>query len=312
MKKAYKVIFFRKKIIRIGWLLLASAAIVFFGEYLIVDPFVFLLQKAGLGEVSHVLPENWLQSIGDSLKRLLRTAVIVGAALIPIRYLLKEKISFIGLVFDQKWALKILEGIAFGFLVQWISIALMTANGWYVFEGWSWDYERKILILPAILYSIVFCLETSVIEEFLFRGLLFNLFRWRYSTWTGVLVSSFVFGILHFQGYSSAFPVWLSILSSVFVGLLFVQAYLLYNSLWLPLGLHFGWHLAMRMLASVGLQADESIFIVAKVDGPAMLVSTKAGGAGLFELIGAVVVSIILWVIYLIKSGRIKKWISLN
>ncbi len=80
-------------------------------------------------------------------------------------------------------------------------------------------------------------------------------------------------------------------------GFLFAQAFLLFRSLWLPFGLHAGWHLAMRLLGSVGLNSDEAVFMITKVEGPAMLVSTKAGGAGLFELIGVLLVSGILFLI---------------
>ena len=78
-------------------------------------------------------------------------------------------------------------------------------------------------------------------------------------------------------------------------GFLFAQAYLLYNKLWLPLGIHFAWHFAARTLGSTGVPASEAAILVTEVKGPTLLVVTKAGGASVFELVGVAVVSLIIW-----------------
>jgi len=192
---------------------------------------------------------------------------------------------------------ELLLGIGLGFLVQFMSIVLMRSFGWFELIGFSWNYHSISFFAPAILFTLVFCIETGIIEEVIFRGFLFNIFEARYSKTIAIIVSSVLFGFVHFSGFEGKFAWWMSITSSLAAGFVFAQAFLLFRSLWLPFGLHAGWHFAMRLLGSVGLSSDEAVFMVTKVEGPAILVSTKAGGAGLFELIGIIIVSLIMFMI---------------
>lgn len=298
MKNYYSdKVFFSKKGIRLIWAILAVITLIVIGEVLFVDPFAKLLSKIGLSEVTGTVAQTWPESIGDSIKRIVRTGIVVISTLLVLKYLLKKPASFIGIDFLNNRYKELLLGIGLGFLVQIVSIALMTSMGWFQLIGFSWNFHSISFFAPAILYTIIFCIETGVIEEVLFRGFLLNIFEYRYSTKIGVIVSSVLFGLIHFSGFDGDFAWWMSIISSLATGFIFAQAFLLFRSLWLPFGLHAGWHLAMRLLGSVGLNSDEAIFMVTKVEGPAMLVSTKAGGAGLFELIGVIIVSLILFLI---------------
>ena len=288
--------------IRIIWPLIFLITAILLGEFLIVRPATTILLKAGLAEVTTVLPQNWKEATGDSIKRILRIAIVLTSAIMVVKFVLKKQLTFLGLTFNRKLFTHIFLGIALGFLVQLVSIILMAMMGWYHISGFAWQFDSHVLLLPAILYSLVFCLETGVIEETFFRAYLLNIFRHRYTATLGIIVSSLFFGIAHFSGFHAEFAWWMSVISSLAAGFLFAQAYLIYNSLWLPIGLHAGWHLAMRVLGSTGLNPDEAIFLATRVDGPALLVSTKAGGAGLFELVGLMVVSTILLLIKLRRN----------
>ena len=119
----------------------------------------------------------------------------------------------------------------------------------------------------------------------------------RYNLKIGVVVSSIVFGLLHFSGTNSEFPWWMSLISATIAGFIFAQAYLLFNNIWAPLGLHFAWHFAARTLGTPGVNPEEACFLVTNVDGPILLVVTKAGGASIFELIGVGLCSLIIFLI---------------
>lgn len=298
-------LFFSQKGIRLIWPALTVIILIVIGEILFVDPFGKLLSKIGFSEVKGAIAHNWSESLGDSLKRILRSIIVVFSTLLVLRFLLKKSLSFIGIDFKRKRAWELLLGVGFGFLVQFISIALMISMGWFELIGFSWNYHSISFFAPAILFTLIFCIETGIIEEVIFRGFLFNIFEIRYSTIIAIVVTSVLFGLAHFSGFEGEFAWWMSVLSSLVTGVLFAQAFLLFRSLWLPFGLHAGWHLAMRLLGSVGLRSDEAVFMVTKVDGPALLVSTKAGGAGLFELIGVIIVSLtmILFKKYYVKES---------
>lgn len=281
--------------VRIVWLLASLFSLIFISEFLIVDPLTILIKKIGLSEVTSVLPENWSQAIGDSVKRIIRTIGVVISAIVVIKYLYNKNIKLIGIYFNNQSVKYVFYGIALGFLVQVVSIILMLIFGWYKITGFTWQFNSLSFILAAIFYSIIYCLETGVIEEVIFRGFIFNIFERRHSTNIAIIVSSIIFGILHFSGFNQEFSWLMSITSSLFVGIMLAQAYLLFRNIWFPIGIHFAWHLAARTLGSVGLNSDEAILLVTKVKGPSLLVSTKAGGAGLFELFGVVLVMIILF-----------------
>lgn len=49
----------------------------FAGEFIFVDSFVKLLPKIGLSEVTGVIAKNWSESLGESLKRIIRSVVVL-------------------------------------------------------------------------------------------------------------------------------------------------------------------------------------------------------------------------------------------
>lgn len=69
---------------------------------------------------------------------------------------------------------------------------------------------------------------TPVVEEFLFRGIIFDKLRSRWSIIVGLVVSSFIFGLLHFN-----------LLGAFLVGIVLCILYLETKSLFVPIGIHF-------------------------------------------------------------------------
>ena len=290
-------ILFSIKGTRLIWSILVVILLIIFGELVVVDSFLKFSPNIGLSEVTGTVAQNWAESIGDSIKRILRSGIVLLSIYLTVKYVVKKPNLYIGFDFKKSRLKELFIGISLGFLVQIISILLMSSMGWFEITDFSWNFNPTSFFAPAILYTIIICIETGITEEASFRGFLLNLIEQRYSKNTGVIISSVIFGLVHFSGFSNQFAWWMSIISSLATGFLFAQAFLLFRNLWLPFGLHAGWHLAMRFLGSVGLNPEESVFLITKVDGPIMLVSTKAGGAGLFELIGVVIAALIMYII---------------
>jgi len=297
ISRNFNFLIYSKKGLRLIWPILGVVLLIVIGEVLFVDPFGRLLSILGLSKVTSTIAQNWSESLGGSLKRIFRSIAVVVSILLVLKHLLNKSHSYIGIDFSKKRLKDVFIGIGFGFLVQIISIILMKSFGWFELTGYSWNFHPSSFFLPAILFLITYCIETGIIEEIIFRGFLLRIFEDRYSTKIAVIVSSAFFGLMHFSGLNNEFAWWMSIISSFAVGLVFTQAFLFSRSLWLPFGFHAGWHLAMSLLGSDGLNYNEAIFLVTKVSGPAFFVSTKAGGAGLFELIGVLTVSLILYLI---------------
>jgi membrane protease YdiL (CAAX protease family) len=286
--------------LRAVWVIAACVGLIVLGEILIVDPLGSLLEKIGLGAVSGDSPDGWSSAAGSVLKRMARVAVVLGGVHLVLRLLAGSSLASIGLRVTRRAGCDAFLGIGLGFLIQAVSVLLAFAFGWYRVEGFSWEYASLSLLGAAGFYGFFYSVETAAVEEVLFRGFLLHLLRLRSGTVSAVAVSSGLFGLLHFSGLGNEFPWWMSILSATAVGLLFAQAYLAHGTLWVPMGIHFGWHMAARLLGSVGVEPGEALLLVTDVRGPALFVSSRSGGAAVFELVGVVLASLILWK----RSGR--------
>jgi membrane protease YdiL (CAAX protease family) len=281
--------------VRAVWVVAACVGLIVLGEVLVVDPFGSVLEKAGLRAFSGDSPDGWSSAVGSVLKRMARVAVVLGGVYLVLRLLEKTSLSSLGLGPVRHQPRLALYGIGLGFLVQMVSVLLASVFGWYEVVGLSWEHASASLVGAAAFYAFFYSVETAVVEEVLFRGLLLQVVGRRAGMAAGIALSSIVFGLAHFPGLGSDFPWWMSLLSATAAGLVLAQAYVLHGSLWVPMGIHFGWHMGARLLGSVGVAPGEALLLVTDVDGPALLVSSRAGGAAAFELVGVALVSLILW-----------------
>ena len=290
-------LFYSGQQIRLIWPIVTVILIIVLGELLIVDPFGKLLILLGLSESQVSNAQEWSQAIYEFLKRGLRSLIVVIAVWFSLKFLMKKPFTFAGFSLNQGWFSQLLIGVFLGFVIQFTALILMALFGWYSIEGVLWDFLSVGTLLPALLFAFVFSAETGILEESIFRGFFMNSLAERYNLKIGVVVSSIAFGLVHFSGTTNEFPWWLSLISATITGFIFAQAYLLFNNIWVPLGLHFAWHFAARILGTPGVNQEEACFLVTDVDGPILLVVTKAGGASIFELIGVGLCSLIIFLL---------------
>jgi len=262
--------------LRLPVALVVFVLLVLLSEILVVDQFEHLTALIKIN--AHTF---------DALKRVLRIVVILFSVVIFGKYIINKPLGFFGFV-KHRIFLNLLLGVVLGFTCQLVAGMIMHFAGWYKVTGFVWNYNDIIVWMGSIIYALIFCIETGFIEEVVFRGVLLNLVRKRYNNTIGIVVSSVVFGMLHFSGFDLGFPWWLSVLSSVLAGWLFAESYLLFGNIWLPMSFHASWHFAMRVLGTPGVEAEDALLLVTEVNGPAMWVATKSGGAGLVEVAGMI------------------------
>ncbi|MGM9950488.1 MAG: lysostaphin resistance A-like protein [Lysinibacillus sp.] len=89
--------------------------------------------------------------------------------------------------------------------------------------------ERPTMFVFLLMF-VSLCIFTPIWEEFFFRGILFRRLALRYRTTTSAVVSSLVFGLLHFGGNS--------IFHAFLVGILFCYIYASTQNIWVPVILH--------------------------------------------------------------------------
>jgi membrane protease YdiL (CAAX protease family) len=84
-------------------------------------------------------------------------------------------------------------------------------------------------------------------EELLCRGYAFQILMSRLGPLATVLPMGALFGLLHARNPHAT---WLSIANTAGFGMLFGYAYVRSRDLWLPIGLHFGWNLALPLFGA--------------------------------------------------------------
>jgi membrane protease YdiL (CAAX protease family) len=108
---------------------------------------------------------------------------------------------------------------------------------------------------PDFLNGSWWTLKSVLYEELLFRGALLFLAIKYFGKLRGIFLSSIVFGIYHWFSYNvfGDIPQMLSIFIITGVGgLVFAWAFVKTQSLYLPIGLHFGWNLVSVVVFSQG------------------------------------------------------------
>ncbi|MGI5290474.1 CPBP family intramembrane glutamic endopeptidase [Nonomuraea polychroma] len=87
-----------------------------------------------------------------------------------------------------------------------------------------------------------FMAAAAVTEELLFRGVLFRIVEELTGTWTAMTLTGVLFGLSHLFNPNAS--LWGAISIAISAGGMLAAAYAATRTLWLPIGLHFGWNFA--------------------------------------------------------------------
>ncbi|WP_430884429.1 lysostaphin resistance A-like protein [Fusibacter sp. JL216-2] len=148
----------------------------------------------------------------------------------------------------------------------------------------------------AFLEVVCLVLSFALLEEFLFRGVIFRLIKMRHSSKAALIVSSLIFSVAHFG--NDAFNI-MSLLSILLLGLLLGLVYSRTQSLWLVTCLHFAWNYTQVFFGTVlsGTRMfDQGVFFHSELLGPDII---SGGAFGPENSIFAVLV--LLGVIFLVN-----------
>jgi uncharacterized protein len=162
---------------------------------------------------------------------------------------------------------EILGGLGIGISLFCSVMGVLWAIGSYHASGWGH--------IPNLPSTVVFTVLAGVLEEILFRGLLFRLFSRLVGTWSALLVTAAFFGAAH-AGNRGA-TVGSSVAIAIEAGILLGASYAMTNRLWLPIGLHIGWNFSEGAVFGMTLSGNamEPGMIRGTLQGPSLL----TGGA---------------------------------
>lgn len=143
-----------------------------------------------------------------------------------------------------------------------------------------------------------FMAAAAVTEEVLFRGVLFRFIERGAGTWIAVVASSVLFGLWHLPNPNASL-LGIAIITVGAGGLLAV-AYMATRSLWLPIGIHFGWNLAASAIFSTEVSGNGTPagLLDATTSGPLLVTGGDFGPeASLYSLVFLVLATLAyLWV----------------
>jgi len=183
-------------------------------------------------------------------------------------------------------------GILIGFVMQSLAIFVIYLNGNY---GIVAQNPISYILLP---FTIMF--TVAIIEEILFRGILFRIMEEKLGTYISLAISSLIFGILHLANPHS------SVLSSICIitaGFLFGAAFIYKRNLWFPIAIHFAWNFTQSGIFGAitsGNEKTKSLF-EAKIQGPEYITGGEFGPEG---SIHATIICLIATLIFLFLNHK--------
>lgn len=117
----------------------------------------------------------------------------------------------------------------------------------------------------------------AVSEELIFRGVLFRILEERLGTWLSLVLTGLLFGLMHLGNEHAS--LWGAIAIAVEAGGMLAAAYAATRTLWLPIGLHFGWNFAAAGVfgTEVSGNGEPEGLLDGATSGPALLTGGEFG-----------------------------------
>lgn len=301
-KQKLRSIFYSGDNFRTGWEFIFYIVITAATVAVILTPLVLVLSAIGLSPQIGGPITGWA-SISGSLVTLAAgySAFLLGTHFTQ-KFVRHSSLSNLGMRFDKAAAGNFVAGFGLGSAIIIISVLLSWIFGYYKFSGFSWQFRTPDVLIAAIVMVFVAKIQPALVEEVVFRGYLFQMISSRWNIRVAVLLTSLLFGLLHLTSFDETTTWWMAIISTFLAGLIFAQAYMVRMSLWLPIGIHYAWHIMGRLLGDSGGAAENAILVVSNVAQKPIITSPTGGGAGIFDLAGVAIVSLILWRVHKRKS----------
>lgn len=231
------------------------------------------------------------QGVASLLLTLTAGVVAILVYKLTMNYLGRRSVPEIA---RQRAGIEAAMGVLTGAIFILISTVIIVAMGGYSFQ-WTIAADTGSVLLSSVSAA----LGAAIVEELIFRGLMFQAIHTLAGKWTALAVTSLFFGVAHLGNTGAT--LWSSFAITLEAGVLLGAAFLWRRNLWFPMGLHFAWNAIEGLLSiPVSGHAAAGLFTV-KVSGTAIL---TGGDFGLEGSIVPVLVSLLIAVPMLIGTVR--------
>ncbi|MFC4061914.1 CPBP family intramembrane glutamic endopeptidase [Planomonospora corallina] len=146
-----------------------------------------------------------------------------------------------------------------------------------------------------------FMAAAAVTEELLFRGILFRIVEERTGTWPALALTGVLFGLSHL--FNPHADLWGAIAIAIEAGGMLAAAYAATRTLWVPIGVHFGWNFAAAGIFGTEVSGNGVTqgLLHGVTSGPALL---TGGGFGPEASLSAVVAGLLLTAVFMALAYR--------
>jgi hypothetical protein len=173
-------------------------------------------------------------------------AVFAAASLanaITVRIYERGQLSALGLGWSPVSSREFLLGMGSGAAAATVVLLLPVAAGAAYFE----KVPASEHIFASLAFVSILLLFGAFGEEMLFHGYAFQLLIRRLGAFATILPAAVIFGFAHMDNPNRNL---LGIGNTMLWGVLLGYAYLRTGALWLPIGLHFGWNVALPLFGA--------------------------------------------------------------
>ncbi|MFC2814253.1 MAG: CPBP family intramembrane glutamic endopeptidase [Prevotella conceptionensis] len=150
-------------------------------------------------------------------------------------------------------------------------------------------------------------LLVGVVEEVIFRGILFRLIADKWNIAVGLTTSSLLFGLAHLGNPGAT--LWAALAIALASGWLFGMAYAYHQTIWVPVGMHWAWDYlegGVFGCAVSGTPLDYRPLITPKISGTDLLSGGAFGPeASIICVAIGIGISIVYTVLYIKKKKRL-------
>jgi CAAX amino terminal protease family. len=194
---------------------------------------------------------------------------------------------------------KIFVGFIISTLFISVTIVCLFINKQYHVLSVNFSLESQFAWLS-------FCLLIAVIEEIIFRGIIFRQVSDCWNIKIGLIASALVFGILHI--FNKDATLWSSLAIAINGGWLYAIAYAYHQTIWVPIGMHWAWNYLEGGIFGYeisGITQAGIPLITAKITGPALLTGGNYGlVSSIITIATGIGISMIYTILYIKKKTK--------
>lgn len=191
-----------------------------------------------------------------------------------------------------------IAGLLLGFVLFSVVMAILWALGVYHPGGRG--------TTRGLATGFVLALSSGILEEILFRGLLFRLSAKILGTWGALLLTAAFFGAAH--AFNPGATVSSSLAIALEAGLLLGASYAATTRLWLPIGLHIAWNFTegpvYGMSVSGGTMGGD--LLRGSLSGPRILTGGQFGPEASIVAVLVCLVAAIYFIVRIVKLHRVE------